>query len=127
MNERSMEYKGLDGIDYLSNSKHTIRDKVLVGIRLYIEEHITNIELKFSDEAYSDPSIVVELKNVKLFDFIHDEDRYNIEDYKLLYDEKKDEYYLSLDPYDYPALGGNDEDGGVITAKEIIVKQLTDK
>jgi hypothetical protein len=116
-----MELKGVIGIEYLKNGKVKIRDKVLVGIKLSKETTITNIELLFADGEIAVANVIIELKDVKLFDFYYDEDTHCIVDYKIFYDETNDEYYLSLDPDD-SIIDKSVDDRGIIKAKDFTIK-----
>ncbi|MEO8146220.1 MAG: hypothetical protein ABI723_01220 [Bacteroidia bacterium] len=115
-----MKIEGEIAFDNLNSRKISIADHILVGVKLFIENFTTNIDLSFAKSIEGNPNIIIQLKKVIEFDFHYDEDTYYIEDYKIFYNNESNEFYLSLDP-DYMIIEKSQNDCGIIKAKGISV------
>lgn len=95
-------------------------DKILVGFQFNSNSIEKNVELYFSREIDERHSLVLVLKKVTLFDMYIDDDVYYISDYKLLFREESNDFYLSLDP-DNSKADETDTDKGLIIFSEIFI------
>jgi hypothetical protein len=112
-----MEIKGYQAIEYL-NSKKSLLNSVITEIKIYFE---VNLKVCLNIEA-KNMTFNVLFEEVKELSFYHNDNYlfYNVENYKLIYSNNEDEFYLSLDPYDDDQ-NINSLDKDFIRAKKLIV------
>jgi len=114
-----MEIKGVKAIEYLNNELSILNSQV-IEIRMVstLENYDIILFLKVKEIT-----IEINFENILEFSFYHNSAHifYNVEDYKLLYHEDLEEYYLSLDPNnDFNDIC--ETDGDFLKAKNMKVK-----
>jgi len=101
----------------LQGKGELILNTILSGIKINYENYYTNVELSFIKKENDNlPSIIINMKKIKFFDFVYGEDIYYIVDYKIIFEDNK--YYLSLDPYN-STNNISDSDGGIVISEFI--------
>ncbi|TKG92950.1 hypothetical protein EYV94_18440 [Puteibacter caeruleilacunae] len=119
MYEKLRTIKGLGAIEFANNNLGILSLKIS-EIRIYEERELLNISIRLSKD-----DVVCELifNQVLEYSFYYS-DKYifsTIEDYKLLHDDDRLEFYLSLDPYDSENKN-NMKDQDFIRSKELRIK-----
>ena len=114
-----MEIKGQKAVKYLNN-KLCILNSQIIEIRMVstLENYDIILFLKVKEVF-----IEIYFENIQEFSFYHNSAHifYNVEDYKLLYHENLEEYYLSLDPNnDFNDIC--ETDGDFLKAKQMKIK-----